>query len=85
MELDCGISHERIVGWLNDERGLPSANGGWTFAYNGSTCRVFADDLGKQTINRVTLERTLLRIEGDPQAVEEFMRLFTLRFVSAGG
>ena len=85
MELDCGIAFKRIRSWLCDELSLPCQNGVWTYAHEGSSCRVFATDLGKQTVNRVTLERTLLRVEGDGPAADEFMRLFTLRFISAGG
>ena len=33
----------------------------------------------------IALERTLVTINGDSEAIEEFYRLFTLRFISAGG
>lgn len=85
MELDCGIRRGRIVGWLRDELALACEGGAWTFVHGGSTCRVSTEELGNRELGKVSLDRTALRVEGDQQAVDEFMRLFTLRFISAGG
>lgn len=85
MELDCGIAYQRIASWLDDELSLPYENGTWTFAFNGKACQVKAAPLPSRTLGKFGLERTQVAIGGDPTALDEFYRLFTLRFISAGG
>ncbi len=81
MELDCGIAKARIDAWLDDELCLE----GRVFNCEGKTCTVATAALESRPLGAIKLERTSLHVEGEPQAVEEFMRLFTLRFMSAGG
>ena len=85
MELDCGIRSERITSWLGDELSLPHEGEMWGFHHAGGTCHVSASPLPARTLGTVSLERTLVSFSGDLVAVEEFSRLFTLRFMSAGG
>ena len=84
-ELDCGIREGRIVSWLADELSLRRVDGTWTFTCPSGSCRVSTAPLPNRELGKVSLERTLVRIEGDPAAIEEFSYLFTLRFISAGG
>ena len=81
MELDCGIAKARIDTWLDDELGLE----GRVFHFDGQSCDVATTALESRPLGAIELERTSLQVEGDLQAIEEFMRLFTLRFMSAGG
>ena len=81
MELDCGIAKARIDAWLDEELGLE----GRAFHFEGESCAVETAALESRPLGAIELERTSLRVEGGSQAVEEFMRLFTLRFMSAGG
>ena len=85
MKLDCGIQKARIDAWLADELALAYADGRWLFHCNGATCSVATVELENRVLGAFSLERTELRAEGGPVAIEEFMRLFTLRFMSAGG
>ena len=85
MELDCGIAKARIDAWLDDELGLAREGERRSFRFRGEACAVATAALEGRSLGAIELERTSLKVEGDPQAVEEFMRLFTLRFMSAGG
>ena len=86
MELDCGIPERRIVTWLDDELALARAAGCWTFtADSGASCRIATQELERRPLGAVFIERTLVTITGDADAINDFYRLFTLRFISAGG
>ena len=85
MELDCGIARKRITDWLNDELALAREGRTWLFAAGVGTCCITAEKLESRKLGAVDLERTSVRVEGDELAVEAFMHLFTLRFMSAGG
>ena len=85
MKLDCGIAHRRIASWLEDELSLACENGIWTYAAADAACQVTAAPLPNRELGNIALEHTLVTICGDPEAIEEFYRLFTLRFISAGG
>ena len=86
MQLDCGIREERIVAWLSGELALPRRDDAtWVFTCADGCCRVSTSPLPARALGALSLDRTLLAIEGDPPAIEELMRLFTLRFISAGG
>lgn len=85
MELDCGIARRRIVGWLNDELSLARDGRAWVYEADGKECRITAEELENRTLGTVSLERTLVVVEGDEATTDAFMRLFTLRFISAGG
>ena len=85
MELDCGIAKRRIDAWLDDELVLDCDGECRVFRFAGEACVVSTHALEGRPLGSIELERTNLCVEGDTQAVEEFMRLFTLRFVSAGG
>ena len=85
MKLDCGIAHRRIASWLEGELSLDWENGAWTYAVADAACQVTATPLPSREFGNIALERTLVTINGDSEAIEEFYRLFTLRFISAGG
>ena len=85
IDLDCGIAYSRIEAWLRDELALPAACDGWTFAHEGATCCIRIEPLEPRSLGSVSLERCSLHAEGAPAAIDEFERLFTLRFMSAGG
>ena len=84
---DCGIGYKRLASWLEDELALPKNGSAWVFFCNrdGTACRVRIDPLPERTVAGLKLPRTYLTAEGGESAVEEFHRLFTLRFISAGG
>ena len=85
IDLDCGIAYGRIEAWLRDELALSEGRDGWAFEHAGTTCRIRIAPLEPRTFNNVSLERCSLHAEGAPVAMDEFERLFTLRFISAGG
>lgn len=85
IELDCGIAHERIRAWLEDELALDEASGAYAYLEDGSRCRVEIRALDPRAFGSISLERTSLVVSGENRAVASFRRLFELRFVSAGG
>ena len=85
IDLDCGIAFERIESWLNDELELPRSGQSRIFADQGETCSIRIEPLEQRTLGLVSIERTHLIAQGSPGAVESFEKLFTLRFISAGG
>lgn len=85
MELDCGIAKARIDGWLDDELALPCEGGRRIFFFEGESCVVSTRTLAGRSYGPYVLDRTGLEVDGQVGAVEEFMRRFTLRFMSAGG
>ena len=86
ITLDCGIAYMRIETWLASELGLAcETDGRWTFEADEATCAVALQPLPPRTVGAVSLERTQLIVSGTDAATEAFMKLFTLRFVSAGG
>ena len=85
LDLDCGIAYARIAAWLDDELALSREDGCWLFRDDLQTCRVSLEPLESRTFRRVSIERTRLVAEGDAGALESFEKLFTLRFISAGG
>ncbi|MBP3867330.1 MAG: hypothetical protein J6D25_05920 [Eggerthellaceae bacterium] len=85
INLDCGIAYARIASWLEDELALPRADGGWVYSCDQDSCSISLEPLESRTLGKIDLERTRLVAEGDPHALESFDKLFTLRFISAGG
>ena len=85
LDLDCGISYTRIASWLDDELSLPRENWWWTYALGTQTCRIALEQLENRTLGNVSLERTRMTARGDREALSAFEKLFTLRFISAGG
>ena len=86
LDLDCGIASARILSWLEDELALSQDSpGAYVYESDGQTCTVEATPLGRDYSRPFALERTQLVIVGPEGAVDAFMRLFTLRFISAGG
>ena len=85
IDLDCGIAHRRLEAWLRDELALPATSDGWVFEHAGTTCLIAIAPLEARPLGSVSIERCALRAVGAPQALDEFERLFTLRFMSAGG
>lgn len=63
----------------------PEGARSYEFPAGESCCMVTLTPLENRSVGKVTLERTHLRVEGTQEAVDSFMRLFTLRFISAGG
>ena len=86
MDLDCGIAYRRIAAWLDDELALPrNDEGAWEFTCEEGFCTVTLTECEPRMAGPISLERTRLQADGDDAALERFNRLFTLRFVSAGG
>lgn len=85
LDLDCGIPFSRISTWLDDELGTRCNDHTWTFADENGTCTVEIHALENREFKHVSLERTRLMAWGDEQTLETFYKLFTLRFISAGG
>ena len=87
LDLDCGIAAGRIAAWLNDELALPRSGHGWTFSLQQApgTCCIQLEPLTSRTLGAINLERTRLVVHGDAAAIAAFNKLFTLRFMSAGG
>ena len=88
IDLDCGIAYERIERWLAEELGLirlDSRKSAWMFSAPDGQCRISIDRLESRAFGDLHLERTRLRADGPEAGVDMFERLFTLRFISAGG
>ena len=85
LDLDCGISHARIAAWLDDELALPRSEGGWAFFAGDRSCHVEVTPLESRVFSTIALERARLTASGDAEALAAFEKLFTLRFISAGG
>ena len=85
IDLDCGISYARIASWLDDELALPCNQERWTYALGTQTCAITLEPLEDRPLGAVRLERSHLTVHGDPDALASFEKLFTLRFISAGG
>ena len=85
LDLDCGIAYRRLEAWLDAELRLQREGGLWVFAWEEVSCRVSLERLDSHAFGPVALERTRLLARGDEVALQEFQRLFTLRFMSAGG
>ena len=85
LDLDCGISHARIAAWLDDELRLPRDRRGWTFSVGYHACLVEVSPLESRALGPIALERARLTASGDAEALASFEKLFTLRFISAGG
>ena len=85
IDLDCGISYARIASWLDDELALPRDQKRWLYVHGNESCLVALEPLENRTLGNISLERTHLTVDGDPVAIATFEKLFTLRFISAGG
>ena len=85
LDLDCGIAYTRIASWLDGELDLTQEDGHWVFDDNGKMCLISLEPLEKRAFPHVSIERTHLVAEGDAGALAAFEKLFTLRFISAGG
>ena len=85
IDFDCGIAMSRITAWLADELSLPVEDGAWVYSVGQRTCRIEVHPLQSRTLGAVRLERTHFIARGDAEAIAELRKLFTLRFVSAGG
>ena len=86
ITLDCGIAYVRLKAWLADELALTSGDDGtWLFKNGDARCAVALSHLENRTLGNFALERTQLAVDGDASAVAAFMKLLTLRFISAGG
>ena len=85
LDLDCGIAYERIEQWLSEGLGLSCDGTCWVFYEGDQTCCIQLERLEPRMHSLIGLERTRLLAEGDAAALERFERLFTLRFLSAGG
>ncbi len=85
IDLDCGISYARIASWLDDELALPREQECWVYTLGDQTCTIALEPLEDRPLGAVHLERSHLTVHGDPDALASFEKLFTLRFISAGG
>lgn len=85
IDLDCGIAYSRIEAWLRDELALTFDGGAWVFKQAGESCFIRISPLEPRSLGSVSLERCKLTASGGATAIDVFDRLFTLRFMSAGG
>lgn len=85
IDLDCGISYARIASWLDDELALPREQECWVYTLEMQTCTIALEPLEDRPLGAVRLERSHLTALGDRDALASFEKLFTLRFISAGG
>ena len=86
IDFDCGIAYRRIATWLDDELRLPrDGEGAWVFACDEGSCTVCLTETEPRAHGPIRLERCQLQADGSPGALDRFNRLFTLRFISAGG
>lgn len=85
IDLDCGITYARIAAWLDDELALPFDDEHWTYESEAQRCRISLEPLENRSFGTISLERSHLVASGDPDALSSFEKLFTLRFISAGG
>ena len=85
IDLDCGISYARIASWLDDELALPRERGCWIYTLGTKACAIALEPLEDRPLGAVRLERSYLTAHGDRDALASFEKLFTLRFISAGG
>ena len=85
IDLDCGISYARIASWLDDELALPREQECWVYTLGDQTCTIALEPLEDRPLGAVHLERSHLTVHGDPDALASLEKLFTLRFISAGG
>ena len=85
INLDCGIAYGRLADWLGEELGLRREADGWLLEIPGSSCTVALERLEPRRLGGLELERCRFMAEGDGAAVDQLERLFTLRFMSAGG
>ena len=85
IDLDCGIAAYRLRTWLDEELALPRCAAGWNYTEGASSCRVRLEPMERSSWGPVSIERTRLLAHGAPEALASFHRLFTLRFLSAGG
>ena len=85
IDLDCGISYARIASWLDDELALPREQECWVYTLGGQTCTIALEPLEDRPLGAVRLERSHLTAHGERNALASFEKLFTLRFISAGG
>ncbi|MBO4365451.1 MAG: hypothetical protein J5804_04065 [Eggerthellaceae bacterium] len=86
VKLDCGIAHARLEAWLVDELALSKDDASmWVFENGNASCIVALSHLEDRKLGSFSFERTQVLVDGESAAVAAFMKLFTLRFVSAGG
>ena len=85
IDLDCGISYARIASWLDDEMALPHVQDCWVYTLEMKTCTSAREPFEDRPLGAVRLERSHLTALGDRDALASFEKLFTLRFISAGG
>ena len=89
LDFDCGIAYTRIASWLDDELRLPRHDGTWLYKpkppNDQGSCIIRLEPLESRALGAIALERTRLTARGNAEALASFERLFTLRFISAGG
>ena len=80
-EENWAIDPERVRAFFEE---LPDAEAvDDSFQING--CRVILTPASGTLLGKWTMPRTIIRFEGDEEAVEALYRRFFLRFLSAGG
>lgn len=85
-QLDCGIDYARLRAWLDGSLALKRGEDGlWRFEYESSVCEIGLEKLDDRPLGTISLPRTQLSIAGDNRSVAQFIKLFTLQFLSSGG
>ena len=85
LDFDCGIAYSRLESWLRDELALEFDGKCWLFPTPHGACSVRITPLKSRTLGAIQLERSRLIATGDADTLAVFNKLFTLRFISAGG
>lgn len=86
FDVDCGLEVPKLSSWIAESfnaREVGSLR--WMVELDGAACIVELTRCEPRTVGRLMLPRTRMRVEGHPQALAEYKRLFMLRFASAGG
>ena len=80
-EENWAIAPERVRAFFAEQPDAVVSKNGFRF----SGCRVILTPASGTLLGKWTMPHTIIRFEGDEEAVEAVYRRFFLRFLSAGG
>lgn len=86
FDADCGLEVARLVSWIAgslNARELGSLR--WTVELDGAACIVELTCCEPRVVGKLALPCTRMHVEGCPEALAEYKRLFARHFFSAGG
>ena len=86
FDADCGLEVAKLSSWIAESLNAREVGSlRWMVELDGAACIVELTRCEPRTVGGLMLPRTRMHIEGHPQALAEYKRLFMLRFASAGG